>query len=150
MILDQLSRVASYQGLSPRIAQALRFINGQDLGKLADGRIEIDGARLYANVFGYATKAGRAGGVWEAHRRYVDIQCLISGVEQIGYANLADLIVTQAYDETKDCEFLKGHGQFFKLRPRSFVVFFPQDAHMPGRAAGQPGPVRKVVVKVQL
>jgi len=150
MILDHLTRAACYYGLSPRIEKALRFLSAQDLEKMPDGRIEIDGESLYANVFGYETKAGTAGGVWEVHRRYLDIQCLIAGVEKIGYADLASLKVTQAYDETKDCELLKGRGQFFKLRPRSFVVFFPQDAHMPGRAAGRPAPVRKVVVKVEL
>ncbi len=150
MILDHLARAASYYGLSPRIEQALRFLNGQDLEKMPDGRIEIDGESLYASVSGYETKAGTAGGVWEAHRRYLDIQCLIAGVEKIGYADLASLEVAQAYDETKDCELLKGRGQFFKLRPQSFVVFFPQDAHMPGRAAGRSAPVRKVVVKIQV
>ena len=150
MILDHLTRAASYYGLSPRIEQALRFINGPDLEKMPDGRIEIDGERLSASVFGYETKAGTAGGVWEAHRRYLDIQCLIAGVEKIGYADLAALNVTQTYDETKDCELLKGRGQFFKLRPQSFIMFFPQDAHMPGRAVGRPTPVRKVVVKVQI
>jgi YhcH/YjgK/YiaL family protein len=32
----------------------------------------------------------------------------------------------------------------------SFVVFFPEDAHMPGMAAGSPEPIRKVVVKINL
>ena len=107
MILDHLNRIASYYVLSPRIEKALRFLSGQDLEKLPDGRIEIDGESLYASVFGYETKSGTFGGVWEAHRRYLDIQCLIAGVEKIGYADLAVLKVTQAYDETKDCELLK-------------------------------------------
>lgn len=150
MILDQLTNAAFYRGLSPRIEQGLRFLCERDLAKLPDGRVDIDGDRLYANVFGYETKVGVAGGSWEAHRRYLDIQCLIAGVERIGYADLATLKVTQAYDEARDCEFLKGRGLFLILRPRSFVVFYPHDAHMPGRAAGPAAPVRKVVVKVQV
>ncbi|MDD5676598.1 MAG: YhcH/YjgK/YiaL family protein [Kiritimatiellae bacterium] len=150
MILDHLAHAASYYVLSPRIEKALRFLSGQDLGKLPDGRIEIDGEDLYASVSGYETKAGLAGGVWEAHRRYVDVQCLIAGVEKIGYADISSLKVAQAYDEGKDCELLNGRGQFFKLRPRHFVVFFPQDGHMPSRAAGRPAPVRKVVVKIKI
>lgn len=150
MILDHLNRSASYYKLSPRIEQALQFLSGQDLAKLPDGRAEIDGENLYANVFGYETKAGTAEGILEAHRLYLDIQCLITGEEKIGHADLAALKVTQPYDVTKDCELLKGRCQFIKLRPRSFVVFFPHDAHMPGCAVGQPAPVRKVVVKVRI
>lgn len=150
MILDQLTNAAFYYGLSPRIEQALRFLRGQDLEKLPDGRVDIDGERLYANVAGYETKAGTTGGAWEAHRRYLDIQCLIAGVEKIGYADLAALKVTQVYEAARDCELLKGRGLFIALRPRSFVMFFPQDAHMPGRAAGRPAPVRKIVVKIQI
>ena len=150
MILDHLANAAGYYGLGPRIAKALRFLSGENLEKLPEGRIAMDGARLYARVSGYETKAGTAGGIWEAHRRYLDIQCLIAGVEKIGYAGLAALKVTQAYDAGKDCEFLKGRGQFFILQPQNFAIFFPQDAHMPCRAAGRPAPVRKVVVKVQI
>lgn len=147
MIRDQLTQAACYYALHPLIERGLRFLREQDLAALPDGRVEIDGNRLYASVSRYETKSGIAGGAWEAHRRYLDIHCLITGVEKIGYAALAALNVTQAYDQDHDGVLLKGRGDFFTLQRGAFAIFFPQDAHMPGRAAGRPLAVRKIVVK---
>lgn len=149
MIIDCLEHAASYEGLGPRVAAGLRFLRATDLAGLKPGRHELDGAALYAMVSEYRTQpAGQ--GQWEAHRRYLDLQCLASGEEQMGYAPLTSLTVAQAYDPERDCLFLEGRGEYFIVRPGMFVVFLPQDAHLPGLAARAPGTVKKVVVKVMV
>ena len=47
-----------------------------------------------------------------------------------------------------DIWFYHGPVTGIKMEKGSFAVFFPQDAHAPGIATGDPAPVKKVVVKV--
>jgi YhcH/YjgK/YiaL family protein len=148
MIIDTLENAKLYEGcLNGRIRTALEYLVGKDFSTLPVGRHEIDGKRIFALVQQYDTKAGQDG-VWEAHRHYADVQFVATGIELLGYAPLGLLKTTQPYAEEKDCELLSGNGDFFALKAGGFAVFFPQDAHMPCRAAGAPSPVRKVVVKV--
>jgi len=149
MILDQLDQAACYYGIGARVEAGLRFLRGADLAGLANGRQAIDGDAVYALVSEYQTKS-LGQGQWEAHRRYLDIQCLISGEEKMGYAPLSGLKVTQVYDAEKDCLFLEGLGDFLVVKPKMFILFMPQDAHLPGLAVGVPSKVKKVVVKVRV
>jgi YhcH/YjgK/YiaL family protein len=146
MILDHLTNAHIYASLGPRIGRALDYLGQADLGALEPGRHEIDGARLYALVSEYSTK-DRAAARWEAHRRYIDLQYLVRGTEQIGYAPVIRLH-PGAYDEERDVVWLSGSGQFIALEPGDFMILWPHDAHMPGLATKDPELVKKVVVKI--
>ena len=147
MIIDRIENAPLYLGLGKRIAAALDYLRGTDFSRVPTGRCDLDGASLYALVQEYATRP-RETARWEAHRRYIDVQYLVSGVERIGYANLARLKVAEAYDEKKDALFLSGEGDFLLMRPGMFMLLWPEDGHMPGIAAETPAPAKKVVVKV--
>lgn len=147
MILDKLENAAIYREMEPNLVSAFGFLVGNDLSSLPVGRHEIDGEDVYAMVAEYDTKP-KQGAKWEAHRRYIDIQCVVQGAEQIGWAIVDDLDVTQDYDAGKDCVLLEGEGQFFTLRPGLFALLHPHDAHMPGLAIQEPVKAKKVVVKV--
>ena len=148
MIVDTLENAKFYHScLNGRIQTALDYLAGRDCATLPVGRYDIDEKRIYALVQHYETKPGTEG-VWEAHRRYADVQFVADGVEVLGCAPLGLLTPTQAYAEEKDCALFAGSGDFFTLRAGAFAIFFPQDAHMPCRAFGAPAPVHKVVIKV--
>lgn len=149
MIIDSLPNVDLYRGLSPRIAAGLDYLRTADIAHMDPGRHEIDGVNLYVVVQRYETKP-RDAGKWEAHRKYIDIQYMAAGTEMMGYANLETLTVTQAYDEANDYLLLRGEGDFLTVHPGMFVLFAPQDAHMPSLAVTHPQPVVKAVVKVRL
>jgi YhcH/YjgK/YiaL family protein len=148
MILDQLQNAAWYFGAHARLTTALRYLQNTDLSSHAPGRYEIDGSNIFMLVQEYETKP-REKGFWEAHRQYLDIQYVASGVELMGYANLAYLRAGE-YDESKDFVPGFGEGTFFEMHAGTFTIFAPQDAHMPGIAAGEPQPVRKIVLKVRV
>lgn len=135
----------------PGLAEALAFLRRPDLAGLPDGRYEIDGDRIFALVQRYETQAG--GARFEAHRAYADVQYLAGGSEAIAVAPLADLAVSAVYDPEKDVCFgsvPEGRASRLLLGPGELAVLFPEDAHAPRLAAGAPGPVIKVVVKVKL
>ena len=86
----------------------------------------------------------------EAHRKYIDIQYLLSGEEAIGVGAVSDMTEEVSAKPDGAVWFYHGPLSQIKLGSGSFAVLFPQDAHAPGIAVGAPAPVRKVVVKVLL
>ncbi len=85
-------------------------------------------------------------GELEAHRKYLDIQFVISGNESMGWKNREGLVNSMEYDEERDLEFFKGEpGSIMRVPPGSFIVFLPSDAHLPLIGKGE---IHKVVVKV--
>jgi biofilm protein TabA len=146
MIVDQLSNAPFYYGLNERLARGLRYLQLADPKLITPGRHPIDGDQIFALFQEYNTKA-RDGGLWEAHRKYIDIQFVAEGIELMGYANLGHMR-TEPYDEARDFVPVFGDGLFVPMAAGTFVIVAPQDAHMPGIAQGAPQPVRKIVVKV--
>lgn len=147
MIIDSLINAPLYESLTPGIQAAFEYLANTDFAAMTPGRHAIDGDRMYANVQKYETKP-RSEGVWEAHRRYIDIQYVVSGIETVGFARMDNLMITQPYDPTRDCMFLAGEGDFATLPAGVFAVFFPTDAHMPGLMREHPSTALKVVVKL--
>lgn len=146
MIVDMLENSRLYRGLSPRIAVAFDYLLGASVHRAAHGTCEIDGRLVYAIVQDYLTFE-RSQGQWEAHRRHIDLQCVVSGTERIGYAH-ASRLTPGRYDEERDLVPLTGEGDYLTLGPGGFMLLFPEDAHMPRIAVAAPAPVRKVVVKI--
>jgi YhcH/YjgK/YiaL family protein len=149
MIIDKIENAHLYKGISKGIAMALEFLAAEDLGSLENGKYVIDGEDVYANVSSYNTREQDRCS-WEAHKRYIDVQCMVKGVERIGYANIGNLDVVKEYDADFDFMALSGMGDYLVLDEGTFAVFFPEDAHMPGITASDDTNVKKVVVKVRV
>ena len=148
MIFDTIANADLYKGISPLLAKGLTYLQETDLASLEVGRIELEGTDLYVLIQEYDSRTPEKG-KWEAHRRYIDIQYVISGEECIGYRPLEDM-ETVEYNETKDVAVLKGEGAMMLTRAGSFGIYFPQDAHQPCMAVDQPMKVKKAVVKVRV
>jgi YhcH/YjgK/YiaL family protein len=149
MIVDRLGHDGPLYRLPARLARALEYLRATDLRAIATGRHDIDGDRLFALVQDYTTKAPEDC-VWEAHRRYVDVQFLASGDERMGYAPLPQMRVRAPYDAAHDVAVFEPGSDFVTIREGMFAVFGPEDVHSPGHAAGAPALVRKVVMKAAI
>ena len=133
-----------------RWEKAFKFLMNNDLAKLELKRYEIDGDNLFATVSEYMSKNEETT-KFEAHRKYIDIQYVISGNEIMNIAPLKTItdVVTQ-YDSTKDIEFMTSVNVInITASPSNFFIFFPSDAHRPGLKYGVNSPVRKIVIKVK-
>lgn len=82
---------------------------------------------------------------YETHRKYIDIQFIVGGTEDMGYADIGALTETQAYDEKGDYALFDGEGVMLTFKPGDFAVFAPMDAHKPGCGNGTS---KKVIIKV--
>jgi YhcH/YjgK/YiaL family protein len=146
MIIDRISNAQLYEHLSPRIKRAFDYLRRTDLASISPGRHDIEGDRLYVMLSQYETKP-KPQGIWEAHRRYIDLQVVVQGTEQIGYSHVSRL-ASGGYEADRDFVPLEGDGDFLTLTAGDFMLLFPEDGHMPGIAVGATGSVKKAVFKI--
>jgi biofilm protein TabA len=148
MVLDRLENAGRYAPLHPGLAKALDHLEGIDVHALPLGEHEIDGRRLYMSVSEDQGR-GREGARLEAHRKYIDIQVAVTGHEVVGWKNVNECTDADgAFDEERDVVLFSDEPDaWIGVRPGSFVILFPEDAHAP--LAGE-GTLHKVVVKVQV
>ena len=94
----------------------------------------------------------REEGLLEVHNKYIDIQCMVEGIEKIYYAQRQELEAETEYDEKGDAQFLKDSDNCleFLFRAGDFAIFFPQDAHKPSMNAAGKAKAKKLVFKVRL
>jgi YhcH/YjgK/YiaL family protein len=149
MIVDRLGNRSVDVHVPPRVGQALEYLRTTDMAAVPLGRHEIDGEHLFALVQEYQTRPA-ADCVWEAHRRYVDVQYIVRGAERMGHAVIADMVPRQPYDAQKDVALFEPGSRFVTLTAGMFAIFGPNDVHSPCVAADRPQPVRKVVVKAEI
>ena len=128
-----------------RIHRGWELILSGSLDSLACGHYETGDEGIFVNVMEYETKTE---GSFEAHRKYIDIQYILSGEEKIGVAPTDSLRVTQEYDEASDVLFGEGEGREYILRAHQAIVLLPSEAHMPSLCVTEPSHVKKAVVKV--
>jgi YhcH/YjgK/YiaL family protein len=131
--------------------KAFAFLKNNDLSKIEVKRYDIEGENVFAPITEYLTK-NEEDAKFEAHKKYIDIQYVISGVEQMSVAPMSmkkDEVTP--YDATKDVEFMTvSQSSSYKATPERFFIFFPSDIHRPSVKVGENSQVRKVVVKVKV
>ena len=150
MIFDNLSNCAQYYEIGA-LKKGFEFLLNTDLKSLKDGKYEIEGDKIFANIQTLKTKP-KCDKKWEVHRKYIDIQYVIKGQESIGFGHIKDFKnVITAYDSIRDVEFLEGENyNFLNVEEGNFTVFFPNDVHAPMLAVNGEEMIKKVIVKIAL
>ena len=148
MILDSLNNTAKVERLHPLFKKAFDYIKETDFSKVEDGKYELDGSRLFLSVVSLTGKDKNDAAI-ETHKKYIDIQLPLLGVEKIGWKPGCELQEESIpYDEAKDIAFYVDRPTAYtKIYPGQFAVYFPEDGHAPGIGEGN---IRKVIVKVQV
>jgi biofilm protein TabA len=149
MIFDSLKYFNTYLAVNPLFTIVSEFINSHDISELPLGRCNVSRG-VYLSKNEYVTKDIQSKFI-ECHRHYIDIQIVDEGKENIGFCYRDNCTILEKYNEEKDVEKLSGKCSFFTLNKGYFVIFFPQDAHMPGvNVDDQKQTVKKVVFKVPI
>ena len=149
MIIDKLKNAFLYYGISEKIATALKYLENTDLLEFQNGKYNIEDDDIFVIVQDYHTKP-LSEGKFEAHKKYIDIQYIINGVEKMGYTYVHKLNPITEYDEEKDIIFFEGDADFVTVEEGFFTVFAPEDAHMPGIEPKTSEYVKKAVVKIKV
>ena len=148
MIFSTLSQSDRYAALHPLFPRAFEYIRDTDLLSLAPGRYPIVDKQLFVIVENVAGRTREAAKL-ECHRRYIDIQLVLEGLDEMGWKALADCVDPGSdYSAEKDIRFFRdAPASWITTPPGAFCIFFPEDAHAPLVFTGH---IRKVIFKIAL
>ena len=149
MIYDNLSNIDIYKGLSNDIYEGLAFLK-QVTSDIEHGTYQLN-PHVKAIVSEYETKRVTEYG-YEAHKRFIDIQCNLKGTEKVCCLPIERLRETKPYDSEIEAAFYTTdeEPQEMVIGNGYFAIFFPQDGHMPQLCVDEPQMVKKIVVKVEI
>jgi YhcH/YjgK/YiaL family protein len=146
MILDTICNIEQYSKLHPLFQQVFEYIHNTDLHKLASGKHIV----LNDDIFVLIQRGPgqtKADSTLECHRKYIDIQLVLDGTDEMGWKPLADC--QQAIDSfniANDVQFFKDLPlNWLTIPPNKFCIFFPEDAHS-GMISEHP--IHKAVFKI--
>jgi YhcH/YjgK/YiaL family protein len=146
MILAAFADAGPYVALHPLFAQAFDYLRTTDLHALPPGKYTVLDERIFAIVEACQGRT-RTAAKLECHRRYIDIQLVLEGIDEMGWKPLsACRDPATDYDTARDIQFFNDTASsWIATPPGSFCLFFPDDAHAPLVSQDF---IRKVVVKI--
>jgi YhcH/YjgK/YiaL family protein len=148
MIFSTLSQSDRYAALHPLFPRAFEYIRNTDLMSLAPGHHPILGEDMFAIVEHMPGRTREAAQL-EVHRRYIDIQLVLEGVDEMGWKALIECREpADEYSAERDIRFFRdAPAAWIAVPTGAFCIFFPEDAHAPLVSSGS---IRKVVIKIAL
>jgi len=140
--------ILSYDEVRIKYPDIYQYISSTQFVKIEDGRYDING-NTYVNIETYTTESFEHRR-YESHRRYIDLQCVLSGEENLYVHDIKTLVPCTDYDIEKDIIFYKRDYKMepIKLNPQICVELYPNDGHMPCVMFDKPRKIRKAVFKI--
>ncbi len=149
MIIDSIKNASKYYCVHPSFKAAFEALEKLD-ESTPNERITVDGDNIFINMAEYVNKSIDEC-LYESHKKYIDIQYVVSGEEYIDLCDQDILEFTDNRLDTDDIAFFKDTDKFSRadLTEGMFVVIFPGEAHKPCIAPDGKGvKVRKAVAKI--
>ena len=153
MIFGTLDTWHSYEKYLPSIfGKVLFFWDSDALLRMPEGRHDIDGDKLYAQVADVVTEPPELRR-FELHSEYIDIHLVLAGVEHQLYAR-------EPMSDNKgllEDRLAEGDVAFYShpdvshgvaLRGGEYAIYLPGELHCPCCSLSTPTKVRKVVFKI--
>lgn len=149
MILDKIENADLYKNIHPGVKKALNYIKNTNFNDLPMGKHEIEGNDLFVIFKEYQTKQVD-GNLLESHLKYIDVQYIVDGVEQMGITMHTGQEPEKKYDTIDDYMLFDEPYDIITVAKGMFAIFFPDDIHMPDITTGVPSQVKKAVIKVKI
>ena len=127
------------------------FVNNALQNGVENGKYPLENG-AYAVVSEYVTKAIEDA-KFEAHKKFIDVQLILSGREIIGVMPTERMRLGKCigeYNPEKDVELYRECGEYEAnlLESGDFLILYPEDAHMPGVHADGPCEMKKLLLKI--
>ena len=149
MIISTIDQVAhSFVLVSPSLNE---WILDVMQSQLAPGVYSSPVEGIFAKVMHYACK-NKSVAEMEAHKKFVDVQFLYSGIEGLAVARKSDKLSPLRADVAEDNYFypVPDAVHAVHLAPSVAAVFFPSDLHAGGLMIQGPKEISKVVLKIEV
>ena len=123
MILDKIENIKMYIPLVPAIANCHNIITHPEQVKETK---YFEGG--YVSLYkGYTREEQSA--YFESHKKYIDIQYILKGSEELEWNTIKNLELNGEYREDIDMQFYKGTGSHIVVNEGMFHIHFPSDGH---------------------
>ena len=138
----------NFEELKKEYPIAYKFLLTHDMMSIGEKRYEL-GNDAYVNVESYETCQFEERR-YESHLKYIDIQCIIAGKENIIIEPVENLSVLEEYNPERDIIFYKNdiRGTDNNMEAGDMLLLKPTDGHMPCVAIEGIGHVKKAVFKI--
>lgn len=147
MIIDTVTNLTHYTKLFPNISEALEAMNEIKQPEF-DKKYSFKGGYFF---FQEGTTKPIAEALFEAHRKYVDLQIVLKGEEYLAWNKIDDLTETIPYSEEKDVQKFTGQdAHIMKMSEGMAYICFPWDGHKAVFHVDQPLHFKKAVIKLAL
>lgn len=149
MIIDLIENCQKYEAILPGLSEAFAALAAMS-EKTPTEQVKLSGEN-FINVASYPTKP-LSNSRYEGHFDYVDVQYMIQGAELIDIAPAEGLSIIEDR-RPSDCVFYEDPTDFTRvvLKPGTFALIFPGEAHRPGLAINDGfDQVLKAVAKIRL
>lgn len=145
MIICPWKDISRYEAVIPGLQEAVEAINSHD--PQVPGTYPLPNGRFMVGVH---KSHGVEGAKAEAHRKFLDIQYVVTGQDVVGWAPLSSLTPAGEFNAEGDIGFYNGPVELIRVPAGYCYVVFPEDAHMPDCHIDEPNDFLKIVVKLAL
>ena len=146
MIFDEFERLSFYFESVPYLKEVCEELSEKDLASLPVGTYYTEKSRIRYMVQSYDTAAEKKP---EAHKRYADLQLVVSGRERFDFDSRS--MLPESFKESDDIGFYdRPLDNSLILEEGECVIVFPYEPHTPGLSAGKTGKMKKIVAKIPM
>lgn len=136
MVYDKVENIEKYAGISMYIPKVINYLKNNDCAALTPGSYSIEGDRCFVLCQSFKTMPADEGR-FEFHRKYIDLQIVLEGIETCYIDYVSDIDAFPDYNPEKDICFYQHNTEgSIILRPGLFAIFEPNDGHFPDRIYG--------------
>lgn len=147
MIKNKIDKYMQCSEIDKALYPAFKWLKNLDVN-YKNGLYILNGSEVFANIQNYNTKTSDS--VYtEFHKKYIDIQYMISGKETIYLNGTAPKI--NEFDTANDIGFIGVDDVSpVQLTAGEFVIIFPGELHKPCCISESSCFVKKAVVKIDI
>ena len=104
MIIDRVENMEYYESILPGLKNGLKTL--RELPSRVVGRYEFEGGFLMIQE---GDTKPMDEGTFEAHRKYVDVQIMLEGCEELAWEDRSKLVPVIPYNEKSAFKFISSH-----------------------------------------
>ncbi|MFK4785724.1 YhcH/YjgK/YiaL family protein [Fusobacterium sp. MFO224] len=151
MIIGKLIEIEKYKGLNENLDRAIESIKNREYLNGTLGKNIIDGEEVFFN-YDIAQTKEESESMYEIHKKYMDIQISIDNNENYAFSLCTkEMEIEENYNEQKDYAFYRGKVENkVKLTPEDFIIFFPEEPHMPLLMVENKKKIKKAIYKIKI
>lgn len=149
MIVTTIEKITDYKEI-PYAEDIVKFVREFKNTDMQPGRYDIHGDDLFAAVSAYDTEP-EEDRKFENHKKYIDLQLLVKGNEEIHWAPVEKLeLISEEFSKGGDIAFYNGESYgYVLLSGDTCAILFENDAHKPNVMHKTAEKVLKIVFKIK-